>query len=215
MNELMSNDLSSIHPVNFFRDSVLKSPDIGNPEIYPILQQIQHMSTKDTHQMLHIEEILKDFIINNVSNLSNTFIIKLLEDNIGKDEMAYLVDFYGDFDLKSYLFDTISKNALYSYDPESICNIIESNIIFTLNQFVQFYVIYKLVYIKEGVDLYKTLYKETYGENPDGTMREQDKYVFCCSIMNSMIENLVPDITDCCNSLKSTIENIKLLYPRR
>lgn len=210
----MSNDLSSIHPVNFFRDNVLKSPDIGNAEIYPILQEIQHMSTKDAQQ-IHIEEILRDFIINNISNLSNTFIIKLLEDNINKDEVAYIVDFYGDFDLKSYLFNTISKTVLSTKNSQSICNIIESNIIFALNQFVQFYVIYKLVYKKEGVDLYKSLYKETYGKNPNDTMREQDKYVFCCSIMNSMVENLVPYIKDCCDSLNSTIENIKLLYSRR
>jgi len=206
----MIDDLSKIHPVNFFNDKVQQNENIGGPELYPILKEIQHMSTKDTRTTSYIDPILKDFIINNITNLSNTFIIKLLEDYIDKDEIAYLVDFNDKYDIKMYLYDALSKSTLATKDEISLCNIIESNIIFTINQFIQFYVIYKMIY-KEGVDLYKYIYKATYDENKIPEMREQDKYVFCVSIMNNMLENMLQDIHLCCTALKVPILNIKLL----
>ena len=206
------SDLSVIHPISFFKDNIIQNADIGNPEVYPILLEIQHMSTKDkVHTTVYIEDLLRDFVINNVSNLANTFIIKLLEDYISKDEIAYLVDFYDSFDIKTYLFNTITKSVLGTKDEISICNIIESNIIFVINQFIQFYSIYKIVYTNEGVDLYKLLYKETYGKDPEKEIKTQDKYVFCCSILNSMLDNMVSAINECCIALRIPILNIKTL----
>ena len=206
-------ELSDIHPVNFFREKPLKTEDIGKPEIYPILQEIQHMNT-DAKYESHINDILRDFVINNITNLSNTFMIKLLEDNINKNEIAYIVDFNSDFDSKTYLLNTI-PTVLSSKDSESICNIIQSNIIFILNQFIQFYVTYKLVYSNEGVDLYDFIYKLTYDEKPDKDIKDQDKYTFCYSILNNILESIIPNIKDCCDLLKSSIENIKILSRER
>ena len=195
-----------IHPISFFNNDVLQSKDIGNPELYPILQQIQHVNSGTSNS---INEFLRDFIINNISGLSTTFIIKLLEDNINKDEVAYMVDFYSDFNIKDYLLNTITKYSLFNKTPDTICNMIQSNIIFILNQFIQFYTMYKLIYDKEGVDLYSFLCKETYGDIID--MNMQDKYVFCNSIMNNMLEDIVPNIKECSIALKNTITNIKNL----
>lgn len=200
-------NLDAIHPVNFYSNQVFQDSGIGNVEIFPILEELKCIHSETG---ANIEDTLKDFIINNVSNLSNTFIIKLLEDNFGKDEMAYLVDFYGDFNLKGYLFDSLNKQVLANYNSDNICNIIQSNIIFTLNQFIQFYTIYKLVYDKEGVDLYRNLYKETYGKEPD-EKANQDKYVFCTSILNNMVEELYPYIKESSVALKGVIDNIRLL----
>lgn len=205
-------ELSDIHPVNFFGEKPIRSEDIGKPEVYPILQEIQHMNIKDeNNKSLYIEDILRDFIINNVTNLSNTFMIKLLEDNIDKNELFYIADFDRTFDLKTYLFNSLSKTTLSSKDSESICNIILSNIIFSLNQFTQFYITYKLIYDQDGINLHKYLYKLTYDEDPSDNIKEQDKYAFCYSIMSNIIESLIPDIKDCCNLLESSIKNIKIL----
>lgn len=202
-------DLNAIHPVNFFKDTVFQSEDIGNVDLYPVLEEIKCIHSETGG---HIEDLLKDFVINNICNISNTFIIKLLEDYINKDEIAYIVDFYGDFNLKGYLYNSLNKSILAKYDSANICNIIQSNIIFTLNQFIQFYVLYKLVYDNEGVDLYKFLYKETYNdEEPSKNDRTQDKYVFCTCILNDMINLMYNDIRDTCFRLKEVIDNIRLL----
>lgn len=207
---MSTDDLSIIYPISFFKDTVLQSADIGNPEVYPILQELQHMSTKDSCSD-NVLDILKDFVINNVSNLTNTFIIKLLEDYIDKNEIAYIVDFYDSYDIKSYLSNTLNKNTLIIQDEVTISNLIESNIIFTINQFIQFYTIYKIVYNKEGVDLYKFLYNETYGADPYKDIKVQDKYVFCCSILSNILEGMVPAIYNCCEALRNPILNIKKL----
>jgi hypothetical protein len=198
----LADDLTKIHPVNFFKDNVMQSSEIGNPELHPFLQEIQHMNTRPVD---NTDIIMKDFIINNVTNLTNTFIIKLLEDYIDKDEIAYLVDFYDSFRLKDYLYNTLSNTILTNTFIDTVANIIESNIIFAINQFIQFYVIYKIVYNKEGVDLYKFLYKATYEKAPENDIKEQDKYVFCCSIMNNMLNELVPDINECCRALRTPL----------
>lgn len=200
-------DLTAIHPVNFYKNSILQSNDIGNGEIFPILEELKCIHSETG---AHIEDTLKDFIINNVSNLSNTFILKILEDNINKDEIAYVVDFWADFNLKEYLSNSLTKQILANYDSNNICNIIQSNIIFVLNQFSQFYVLYKLVYTNEGVELYKFLYKETYGEEPK-EQSVQNKYVFCTSIMSNMVEQLYPQIQSVSFALKSVIDNIRML----
>ena len=206
------DELSVIHPISFFSNTVLQSADIGNPEVYPILQELQHMSTKDICSD-NIVNILKDFVINNVSSLTNTFIIKLLEDYVDKNEVAYLVDFFDSYNIKSYLSNTLNSNVLATQDEVAISNLIESNIVFTINQFIQFYVVYKIVYNKEGVDLYKFLYNETYERYPDSNkeIKVQDKYVFCCSILNNMLEGMIPSIYDCCEALRKPILNIKTL----
>lgn len=205
------DNLDKMHPVNFFKDKVLQNSDIGTPEVYPILQEIQHMNTKGQQHQSYIEDTLRDFVINNITGLTNTFIMKLLEDNLSSDEIAYMVDFYQDFHMKEYLMDTITKGVLVGKDPDSICNLIQSNIIFILNQFIQFYSMYKIVYNKEGIDLYDTLYKLTYGESPTQDIRIQDKYVFCNCILSNMLEGMILNIKDCCESLKVTIYNIKML----
>lgn len=200
--------LSVIHPITFFDNTVLQTADIGNPEVHPILQELQHMSTNGSNNVINI---LKDFIINNVLNLSNTFIIKLLEDYVDKDEIAYLVDFFDKYDLVSYLSNTLNSNVLATQDEVAISNLIESNIVFTINQFIQFYTVYKIVYNKEGVDLYRFLYKETYEKYPNKEIKVQDKYVFCSTILNNMLEGLIPSIYYCCEALRKPILNIKTL----
>jgi hypothetical protein len=200
--------LSIIHPISFFDNTVLQSPDIGNPEVYPILQELQHMSTNGSNNVI---DILKDFIINNVLNLSNTFIIKLLEDYVDKDEIAYLVDFFDKYDLVLHLSNTLNSNVLATQDEVAISNLIESNIVFTINQFIQFYTVYKIVYNKEGVDLYRFLYKETYEKYPNKEIKVQDKYVFCSTILSNMLEGLIPHICYCCEALRKPILNIKTL----
>ena len=201
--------LSAIHPVYFFDNKVMKNENIGTPEVNCIIYQLQNMSTNNIsyHNM---EIILKDFVVNNVSELSNTFMIKLLEDFIDKNEIAYIVDFNNDFDIKTYLINNLSSVDMYKLDNDSIINIIRSNIIFILNQFIQFYCMYKLIY-NEGIDLYDFLYKETYSEDAKDN-KKQTKYVFCISIMNNMLETLLKDIDKCCIEMKSTIANIKSLY---
>ena len=202
-------DLTAIHPVNFYNDQVLQSTDIGNIDLYPILEEINCIKSNIG---ANIEDTLKDFIINNICNLTNTFIIKILEDNISKDEIAYIVDFYSDFNLKGYLYNSIDKNILKSYPSENICNIIYSNIIFALNQFIQFYVLYKLVYTEEGVDLFSFLYQGTYEDKPsEDEQKVQNKYVFCVTIMNNILETEYENIRSCCESLRDVINNIKTL----
>ena len=200
-------DLTAIHPVNFYNNKVLQNCDIGNVDLYPMIEEINCIRSNIGG---NIEDTLKDFIINNITNLTHTFIIKILEDNISKDEIAYLVDFYSDFDFRAHLNSAIAKPSLRKYNEENICNIIYSSIIFGLNQFIQFYTIYKLVYDKEGVDLYRNLYKETYGKEPD-EKANQDKYVFCTSILNNMVEELYPYIKESSVALQGVIDNIRLL----
>ena len=203
-------DLTAIHPVNFYNNKVLQNCDIGNVDLYPMIEEINCIRSDVGG---NIEDTLKDFIINNITNLTHTFIIKILEDNISKDEIAYLVDFYGDFNLRSYLNSAIAKPSLRKYSEDNICNIIYSSIIFSLNQFTQFYTIYKLVYDNEGVDLFKYLYTNTYGKyNPtEEELKSQNKYVFCVTTLNGLIEAEYKNIRDCCEKLKGAIYNIRIL----
>lgn len=202
-------DLSAIHPVNFYNNRVLQNTDIGSIDLYPIMEEINCIRSDIGG---NIEDTLKDFIINNICNLTNTFIIKLLEDNISKDEIAYIVDFYGDFNLKGYLYNSIDKNMIRQYSIENICNIMYSNIVFALNQFIQFYVLYKLVYTEEGVDLFKLIYDTTYGDKPtEEELKVQNKYVFCVTILNNIMENEYQNIKDCCDKLKDAIYNIRIM----
>ena len=60
-------------------------------------------------------------------------------------------------------------------------------------------------------EAYKLLYKETYGKDPEKEIKTQDKYVFCCSILNSMLDNMVSAINECCIALRIPILNIKTL----
>ena len=203
-------DISAIHPVYFFNNETLKTDSIGTPEVSCVVRQIQHKNTVDISSN-SMEQILRDFIVNNVSQLSSTFMIKLLEDFINKDEIAYIVDFNSDFNIKDYLLDNLKEMSIYSMDNASIINIIRSNIVFILNQFIQFYCMYKLIY-NEGIKLYEFLYKETYSAEAPKDKKYQYKYVFCTSIMNNMMETLLSDIDKCCNELESTISNIKSLY---
>jgi hypothetical protein len=198
-------DLKVIHPISFYGDTVFQSEDIGTIDLLPIVNEINTKSA-------NIEDTLKDFLMNNITNLSNTFMIRILESNISKDEIAYIVDFLDGFNIRSYLNDSLDKLTLKNYDSENLCNIILSNIIFILNQFIQFYTIYKLVYSKEGVDLYKFLYKATYGSNPlEKEEPLQNKYVFCTSILSNMLEQEMKNISDCCIKLKDLIDNIRAL----
>lgn len=203
-------DLTAIHPVNFYNNKVLQNCDIGSIDLYPIIEEVNCIRNNIGG---NIEDTLKDFVINNVCNLAHTFMIKLLEDNISKDEIAYIVDFYADFKLKDYLNISIDKNILKLYSVDNICNIIYSNIIFTLNQFIQFYVLYKLVYTKEGVDLFSFLYKNTYPNSTptDTELKEQNKYVFCVTIMNGMLEDENDNIRNSCERLRDVIHNIRIL----
>lgn len=206
-------DLTAIHPVNFYNNQILQNVDIGSIDLYPILEEVNCIRSDIGG---NIEDTLKDFVINNICNIVNTFMIKILEDNISKDEIAYIVDFNSDFNLKGYLYASLDKNILRTYSVENICNIIYSNIIFSLNQFIQFYVIYKLVYTNEGVELFKTLYKEAYGDikpKPE-ELKEQNKYVFCVTIMNNILEGEYENIRDCCEKLRDTISNILVLGRR-
>jgi hypothetical protein len=203
-------NLSVIHPVYFFDNKVMRNENIGTPEVKCVIHQLQHMNTSEDNSYNNMEIILKDFVANNISELSNTFMIKLLEDFIDKNEIAYIVDFNNDFDMKNYLINNLSTFDIYKLDNDSISNIIRSNIIFILNQFIQFYCMYKLIY-NEGVNLYEFLYKETYGADAPNN-KNQNKYVFCISILSNMLETLLADIDDCCYELKSTISNIKSLY---
>ena len=196
-------DRSIIHPVIFFNEDALRTESIGAPEVDCIIRQV----TKSNNYSGKL--ILIDFVINNITQLSTTFIIKLLEDNIDKNEIAYIVDFNSEFDMKSYLVNNI-QYIDSDTDNDAIINIIRSNIIFILNQFIQFYCMYKLVY-EEGVDLYKFLFSETYDTEVPTNTKQQNKYVFCYSIMSNMLETLLPDIDKCCVELKSTISNIKIL----
>lgn len=203
-------DLEKIHPVNFFKNEILQNSEIGNCELDPIYNEITLMNNPNYSP--YIQELIRDFTINNITGLSTTFIIKLLEDNIDKDEIAYIVDFYQYLNMNYYLSDIVNRSLMSLHtieDNNSICNIIESGIIFIINQFIQFYTMNKLVYSNEGVDLYKHLYKSTYDEDPKNTIRIQDKYVFCNCILNSILENMIPDIRKCCESLNEAIYNIK------
>lgn len=207
-------DISAIHPIYFFNNEALRTESIGAPEVSCVIQQIQHKNTVNNDAKVgpySMEQILRDFIANNVCQLSTTFMIKLLEDFINKDEIAYIVDFNSDFDIKEYLLNNLKEINIHSMDNVTIINIIRSNIIFVLNQFIQFYCMYKLIY-NEGVNLYEFLYKETYSEEAPKDKKQQHKYVFCTSIMNNMMEALLPDINKCCTELESTIANIKSLY---
>lgn len=198
-------DLKVIHPISFYNNTVFQSEDIGTVDLVPMINEI---NTKNGN----IEDTLKDFLMNNITNLSNTFMIRILENNISKDEIAYIVDFLDSFNIRSYLNDSLDKLTLRNYNSENLCNIMQSNIIFILNQFIQFYTIYKLVYSKEGVDLYKFLYKETYRENPkEDNEPFQNKYVFCTSILNNILEQDMKNIIDCCMKLKDLIDNIRAL----
>lgn len=201
-------NLEIIHPISFFNNTILQSEDIGTIDTLPIVNCI-------TNKSINLEEALRDFLSTNISNLTNTFILRLLENNISKNEIAYIVDFYDSFDIKSYLRDSLNNHVLKNYSSEGICNIMISNIIFILNQFIQFYTMYKLVYSNEGVKLYEFLYKSTYGNDSKNidVMDElvQNKYVFCVSILSNMLDNEIKNIGDCCLKLKDTIENIKML----
>ena len=203
-------DLTAIHPVNFYNNKVLQNCDIGNVDLYPMIEEINCIRSDVGG---NIEDTLKDFIINNITNLTHTFIIKILEDNISKDEIAYLVDFYGDFNLRSYLNSAIAKPSLRKYSEDNICNIIYSSIIFSLNQFTQFYTKYKLEYYNEVVYLFKYLYTNTYGKyNPtEEELKSQNKYVFCVTTLNGLIEAEYKNIRDCCEKLKGAIYNIRIL----
>ena len=205
----MEIDLKSIHPVNFYNNKVLQSTDIGSVDLYPIAEEIQCIRSNIGG---NIEDTLRDYVINNICNLANTFIIKILEDYIHKNEIAYIVDFNSSFNVKDYLYNSINKD-IFRYSNENICNIIYSNIIFILNQFIQFYVLYKLVYTSEGVDLFDFLYKDTYGDNvypKEDELKEQNKYVFCVTIMNNILEEESNNIRNCCVKLKNIINNIKI-----
>lgn len=180
-------DLKAVHPINFYNNQVIQNDNIGGADLYPVLEEINCIRSNTGG---NIDDTLKDFVINNICNLTNTFIIKILEDNISKDEIAYMVDFYDEFNLRWFLYYNIDKLMLRNYAPENICNIIYSNIVFTINQFIQFYTIYKLVYNEEGVDLFSFLYKDTYGnaEPKPEELKYQNKYVFCTTIMNNILE---------------------------
>lgn len=198
------DNIKVIHPVSFYNNTVFQSEDIGTIDLIPMVKELNVNS-------VNIEDTLKDFLMNNITNLSNTFMIRILENNISKDEIAYIVDFFDTFNIRSYLNDSLDKLILRNYSSENLCNIILSNIIFILNQFIQFYTIYKLVYSKEGVDLYKFLYKETYGSYPQDEEPVQNKYVFCTSILNNIMEQEKNNLIDCCMKLKDLIDNIRAL----
>ena len=102
-------DLKVIHPISFYGDTVFQSEDIGTIDLLPIVNEINTKSA-------NIEDTLKDFLMNNITNLSNTFMIRILESNISKDEIAYIVDFLDGFNIRSYLNDSLDKLTLKNYD---------------------------------------------------------------------------------------------------
>ena len=64
---------------------------------------------------------------------------------------------------------------------------------------------YKLIYDKEGIDLYKKLYKDTYGELPTKEINNRTKYVFCVEIMNNILENEMHNIKSCTDKFTDTL----------
>lgn len=191
----------TIHPVIFFNNHIIQTEDIGGPEVNSIIDINKKNADNKTRKL-----IIVGYLINNIVQLCNTFMIKLIEDNICKDEVAYIVDFNNDFNIRDYLF----RNLRY-VNNDNVSILIKSNIIFILNQFIQFYCMYKLVY-NEGVDLYKYLIKDTYNEEAPSDTKMQDKYVFCYSIMNNMLEEMLPYITECCNRIEIMSNHILDIY---
>ena len=201
-----------ITPIIFYEDKVIQSEDIGTNNELPIKNFLD--KTNNANLLINGDFIINNYIINNISDLCNTFMIRLLENYINKDEIAYIIDFTDKFDIKEYLKYSLLNAGIVSNSINNnqmmvsvLINLLFSDIIFIMNQFIQFYVMTKLVYKKEGIDLYKYLYKDTYEETAPEA-RYQDQYVFCVSIMGSMLDLEIPNIHACLNKLYDTLSYI-------
>ena len=64
-------------------------------------------------------------------------------------------------------------------------------------------------------DVYNIDLPNCFMRKPDKDIKDQDKYTFCYSILNNILESIIPNIKDCCDLLKSSIENIKILSRER
>ena len=132
-------NLDSIYPVHFIKDEPIQDSNSGlidvSPQIFreAINDSISLDMLSDYNSKLfsiydknNLNILIKDFIINNISELCNTFMIKILEDYIDKDEIAYIVDFNADYNLKDYL----SKSLNFSFASNIKYDILLKNIYF-------------------------------------------------------------------------------------
>lgn len=167
-------------PIIFMKEQFIQHQDINGVLSDPYIEEVRKGYITDYTK----KHIIINFLISNITEFCNTFMIRLIEKYIDSKEIAYIIDFTDKFDMKGFLSKTF-----YSVDlNQELTNIIYSDIIFILNQFIQFYVTTKLIYSKEGVDLYNYLYKDTYEENVSKSVSNQEKFIFCDMIMNSYLQ---------------------------
>lgn len=233
-----------ISPITFVGDSIKRDEDLNEMLLLPYLNKVyQDVKSADrinpikekninkyaSSELFTMTEIIKDYIVNNISDVIKVAMIKIVESSSNTTKAnKYVEDFLQslNMDLKTLFYNTYDSTGISTIIRNSYNNtyidvsymglcmnnafgILFSKCVTLVDSFIQFYVKERMTNPSEL--FYENLFKMCYEANPKEDKIYSDKYNFCVVIMREISMQFVNELYLGLGILQNSVGNMIIL----